>query len=93
MNTSILTNRKQIASYRIVRILLTIVPLWLMLAAPNTQVYALTNPSAWVRATSSSGNGNNLSNSIKVGSDNSLYTTESVRGTHGALFLIQEKQN
>lgn len=64
MNTSILTNRKQIASYRIVSILLTIAPLWLMLAAANTQLHALTNPPAWVRASSSSGNGNNLSNSI-----------------------------
>jgi uncharacterized repeat protein (TIGR01451 family) len=75
MNTSILSNRKQTASFRMVSILLAIVPLWLMLAAANMQVHALTNPPAWVRATGSSGSGNNISNAIKVGPDNSFYIT------------------
>jgi uncharacterized repeat protein (TIGR01451 family) len=75
MNTSILSNRKQTASFRMVSILLAIVPLWLMLGAANMQVHALTNPPAWVRATGSSGSGNNISNAIKVGPDNSFYIT------------------
>jgi outer membrane protein assembly factor BamB len=38
-------NRKQPASFRMVGLMLTIAPLWLMLAAANTSAYAQTNPS------------------------------------------------
>jgi outer membrane protein assembly factor BamB len=44
MKSSIsVTNRKQTASFRIVGLMLTIAPLWLMLAAANTSAYAQTS--------------------------------------------------
>src|SRR5580704_3499413 len=75
------TNRKQTASFRMVGLMLTIAPLWLMLAAASNSALAQGTPPSWVQAFGSSGNGSNVANAIKAAPDHSLYVTGQFSGT------------